>query len=204
MSGLRVIVYDRTCPGRWGLPGLTQAWRAGGTLYGVLGRTDAVCAAGSWSEALDWLAQHGAPAPLAEIQYWGHGQWGRARLGGESLDAGALVQGHPHHDRLRAVAARLLPDGLFWFRTCETFGTAAGLEFARAWTRFFGCRTAGHTHVIGLWQSGLHSLAPGAEPDWSASEGLPPGGSEPRVALGSGPGAPHTITCFQGTVPAGW
>ena len=40
--------------------------------------------------------------------------------------------------------------------------SAAGHDFARAWTDFFGSRAAGHTFIIGYWQSGLHTLAPGA------------------------------------------
>jgi hypothetical protein len=205
VTPLRLIVYDRTCGGRGGLPGLSQAWRAGGVLYDVLGRTDAVCGAASWSEALDWLADHQPQQRLAEIQYWGHGQWGCARLGGEVLDARSLEPRHPHHQRLRAVASRMLPgsDGLFWFRTCETFGGAAGLSFARLWTGFMGCRTAGHTYVIGFWQSGLHSLLPEEVPTWSPLEGLPPT-EDPRAALRSRPGAPNTITCFHGAVPAGF
>jgi hypothetical protein len=200
---LRLLVFDRTCGGRRPLPGLTDAWRAGSRLYGALGRLDAACGAQSWAEALDWLGGFQPEARLAEIQYWGHGNWGNARLAGEVLDERALERGHPHHDRLARIAGRLLPgaEGLFWFRTCETFGTGRGLAFARAWTRFFGCRAAGHTHVIGFWQSGLHSLLPGAEPGWSAGEGVRPG---VPVGASSGPGKPNTITCLHGRVPAGF
>jgi hypothetical protein len=215
MRPLRVIVYDRTCTGPAWLPGLSHAWRAGGVLYDLLGRTDAIFGAASWGEALDWLADHQPQQRVAEVQYWGHGNWGCARLGGELLDARALQPGHPHHQRLRALAARLLPgdEGLFWFRTCETFGTASGQAFAQAWTRFLGCRTAGHTYVIGLWQSGLHSLGLGETPTWSPAEGLPPKeapasaaapSGAPAQALRSRPGAPNTITCFHGAVPAGF
>jgi hypothetical protein len=200
---LRLLVYDRTCLG-W--PPLSHAWRAGRTLYGALGRIDAACGATSWAEALDWLGSHAADQRIAEIQYWGHGNWGNARLAGEVLDAGALAPGHVHQSRLRRVADRLLPaaEGLFWFRTCETFGTARGQAFARAWSRFFGCRAAGHTHVIAFWQSGLHSLLPGQDPAWPADEGLPPGTGEARVGLRSRPGAPNTITCLHGRVPPGF
>jgi hypothetical protein len=203
MSGLRLLVYDRSCVGRRFLPGLTDAWRVGSRLYGALGRIDATCPAASWAEALDWLAAVRPEARIREIQYWGHGHWGNARLDGEVLDQAALAPGHVHHPRLRRVAARLLPgaEGLFWFRTCETFGTAPGQAFARAWSRFFGCRAAGHTHVIGFWQSGLHSLLPEQEPSWPVGEGLGPGGN---VAARSRPGAPNTISCFAGKVPAGF
>src|SRR5262249_1806712 len=117
----------------------------------------------SWGEALDWLAEVEPGARVAEIQFWGHGQWGQACFAGEPIDESALTPGHEHHGRLARVRERMLPgaEGLWWFRCCDTFGTPRGQAFARAWTRFFGCRAAGHTHVIGVWQSGLHSLLPG-------------------------------------------
>ena len=90
------------------------------------------------------------------------------------LDAAALVNGHPLHRRLCDIRARLVPDGraLWWFRTCETFGADAGHVFAKAWSAFFQCRTAGHTFAIDFFQSGLCWLDPGAEPHWSAEEGI--------------------------------
>ena len=197
MTGLRLLVYDATCAGRFGLPGLSAAWRAGGLLYGALGALDARAAVSSWPAAFAWLLAQGERAPIAEVQFWGHGSWGRAYVAGESLDAGALEPGHPWHPALAALRARLLPGGtaLWWFRTCETFGTEAGHAFARAWTRFFGCRAAGHTYVIGPWQSGLHCLSPGQEPDWPASEGVPARARVgPHRALRSRPGAPRTIS----------
>src|SRR2546421_12231587 len=102
---LRLLVFDRTCVGRRPLPGLTDAWRVGSKLYGALGRFDGVCAAASWGEALDWLGTHRGDEGLAEIQYWGHGHWGSARLAGEVLDEAALAPGQPHHARLRRIAA---------------------------------------------------------------------------------------------------
>jgi hypothetical protein len=203
---LRLLVFDRTCRGGWLRPGLSHAWAAGRHLYGALGRLDDARGVASWAEALDWLGGVSSGAPIAEIQFWGHGRWGRVLVGGEALDVGALAPGHPHHDRLCRVRERLLPGdaGLWWFRTCETFGTAAGHGFARAWTRFFRCRAAGHTYVIGAWQSGLHALRPGEEPRWSLTEGLPPGQVDPPLAARSGPGKPNTITCFHGRIPEGF
>src|SRR5438552_2481660 len=106
---LRLLVYDRTCVGRRPWPGLSTAWRAGRSLYGALGRIDAACGAASWAEALDWLGSHAPEARIAEVQYWGHGTWGNARLGGEVLDRLALAPGHVHEGRLRRLADRLLP-----------------------------------------------------------------------------------------------
>lgn len=187
------------------LPGLSHAWGAGQHLYRGLGRLDAGFGAASWDQALGWLASHGGDAPIAEIQFWGHGRWGDARIAGQVLDRTALQPGHPLHAALVRVRARMLPGeaGLWWFRTCETFGTAAGHAFATAWTRFFGCRAAGHTYVIGFWQSGLHALMPGAPPHWPVDEGLRTGGDSTLAAV-SRPGAPNTITCLHGRVPAGF
>jgi hypothetical protein len=202
------MVFDRTCRGYGPLPGLTASWRAGGLLYRALKRLDAYQGVSSWDEALDWLVAHGAGAQVAEIQFWGHGKWGSAFVNRQPLDASALQPGHPFHARLRAIRERLVPggDALWWFRTCETFGDEEGHAFARAWTRFFGCRAAGHTYVIGPWQSGLHSLRAGEEPSWPLDEGvlLDEQGRRRATARFSLPGAPNTITCFHGEVPEGF
>ena len=198
---MRVIVYDRTCVIRRGA--LTPAWAVGARIYRGLGRIDEARGVTSWREALAWIAAR--PAPVAEIQYWGHGRWGRAMVEKDVLDASALVRAHPLHDALTAVRARLAPDALIWFRTCETFGAARGIAFAEALADFTGARVAGHTFVIGVQQSGLHGLAPGARADWSPNEGLREGTpSDPRRARWSRAGAPNTITCLDGVVPEAW
>lgn len=206
-GGLRLMVYDRTCGGPWGLPGLTFSWRVGGVLYRALGRLDDWKGVASWPEALDWLLARSREERIAEIQFWGHGNWGCVLIDRVPLDVKALEPGHPWRERLVALRERLVEgsEALWWFRTCETFGTERGHAFARAWTRFFGCRAAGHTYVIGPWQSGLHCLAPGAEPHWPVEEGVPAEKrSGLRHALWSGPRVPHTITCLHGRVPPGF
>lgn len=198
---MRVLVYDRTCLGRGG--NLTPAWAAGAWLYRALGRVDAAYAATSWDEALGWLATR--PAPIEELQYWGHGHWGGARIREDVLDAGALAPAHPLHGGLAALRAQLAPDALVWFRTCETLGAARGIDFAERLADFLGARIAGHTYVIGFHQSGLHALRPGARADWSPAEGLAEGSADaPRRAKRSRPWAPRTITCLAGEVPPAW
>ena len=199
---LRLMVYDRTASaGR----GLTLSWRVGGWLYGELGRFDAWHGARSWNDALAWLGGHRAPEPIAEIQFWGHGRWGCAKLDGVPLSVEALAPGHPLHPALATIRARMVPgEGLWWFRTCETFGRAEGQGFARAWSRFFHCRAAGHTYVIGPFQSGLHCLGPGDEPRWPVDEGLPKDGSDAKAARWSTPGAPNTISFLHGKIPPGY
>ena len=197
---LRLMIYDQTCRGTGIWPGLSHAWAAGGVLYRALHRLDDWRGVSSWAEGLDWLLTRAANRELAEIQFWGHGEWGCAFIGEERLELAALQPGHPLHDRLRSLRSLLLPQGqsLWWFRTCETFGTKVGQDFAREWTRFLGCRAAGHTHVINILQSGLHVLAPGEEPSWSAQEGVLRGSPRGRP---SGWLRPSTITCLHGSVP---
>lgn len=203
-EGLRLMIYDATCRGQGVLPGLSHSWIAGACLYKGLGRLDATCGVKSWAQGLEWLAQIERERPIEEIQFWGHGKWGRAKVDQEVLDLRSLEPGHPHRPDLEAIRDRMVgPRALWWFRTCETFGCVAGHQFAREWTSFFGCRAAGHTYIIGPWQSGLQLLEPGAEPHWSVEEGLAEGTPEaPKKALWSKPGEPNTISCLQNRHPS--
>lgn len=227
------MIYDRTCSGdlmpafatrpRAGLasdlrarvggwfarmpsPGLSHAWAVGGGLYSALGRLDDRRGFDNWLDALRWVADYPGDRPIGEIQFWGHGKWGAAKIGCEPLDVDSLAPDHPHHGPLEAIRRRMVrDDGLWWFRTCETFGASAGHRFAQAWTDYFDCRAAGHTYIIGPWQSGLHSLRPGRRPDWSVDEGLAEGSpDEPKQAHWSNRGAPNTITFLHGAVPTGF
>jgi hypothetical protein len=191
------MLFDRTCRGGRLRPGLSHAWAAGGRLYHRLGRIDHWYGAASWGEGLDWLADVACDQPIAEIQYWGHGRWGGLWMANELLVTTALEPGHRHHARLAAIKARMTPESLWWFRCCDVFGTEAGHDFARRWTRFFGCRAAGHTHTIHVLQSGLHVLGPDEEPAWSVTEGVRPGVDR---ASRSSPFAPNTISFLHGRV----
>ena len=197
---LRLMVYDRSCRGRGlELTGLSHAWAAGGAFYWALGRIDAWHGAGSWAAAFDWIVERTRNAPAVEIQFWGHGDWGGLWIDEERLTAAALEPGHYLYHRLAQLRTRLAgPDALWWFRSCDLFGTQVGHDFARSWTRFFGCRAAGHTHSIMLLQSGLYVLAPGEEPSWPCDEGVEPGLPHGQASTVS---APRTITCLHNTLP---
>jgi hypothetical protein len=201
---LRLVVYDatqRSRPPR----ALGLSWQCGTWLYRGLGRIDAAFGARSFDEAFAWLSRHDRDRPIAELQFWGHGKWGRALIDEESFDRTALAPGHRLAAGVAAFRERLVPGGLVWFRTCETLGAVPGQDFARALGDHLGARVAGHTFVIGYFQSGLHSLSPGAVPQWSASEGLADGSPEaPRAALTSGRKRPNTVTCFHGVIPDGF
>jgi len=193
---VRVVVYDRTCLTKRGA--LTTPWALGATLFRATGRFDAARGVTSWDDALAWLAA--LPAPVTELQYWGHGKWGRVFVAEDSLDATAITTG-----RLDALRAQLAPDALVWFRTCETLGAAAGIDFAERLADHLGARVAGHTYIIGFQQSGLHGLLPGMRADWSPSEGLAEGSADaPIRAEWSHRGAPRTITCLAKAVPPDW
>lgn len=206
-KGLRLMIYDRSCRGRRALPGLSHAWWAGAKLYRTLRRLDAYRGVDSWEEALEFLADFPSDRPIAEVQYWGHGKWGSARVRQQVLDRNALHLKHPLHSRMKAVRDRMLPSGqaLWWFRTCETLGARPGHHLAIDLSEFLDARVAGHTFIIGHVQSGLHSLAPGERPTWSEEEGLREGSpDEPRRAYWSRLRAPNTITCLRGTIPEGY
>lgn len=198
---MRLLVYDRTCKGGNG-GNLTHAWAMGSKLYKGLRRVDAAKGVASWDEALDWLGSQ--KEPIEEIQYWGHGKWGYALVDNDRLDASAL-EGGPLRAKLEAVAERLTPDALLWFRCCEVFGAKRGIDFAERLADFLGVRVAGHTYIIGFHQSGLHGLSPGVRADWSPDEGLVEGTADaPVKGKWSTPWAPRTISCLSNTVPADW
>lgn len=195
---MRVIVYDKTCVTTRGR--LSPIWAAGSRMYRALRRVDAFLGVASWDEAFDWLGSR--REPLHEIQYWGHGRWGNVFVGEDAFDVSAL---RTRRAQLDAVRERLAPDALVWFRTCETFGAARGIDLAERLADDLGARVAGHTHIIGFHQSGLHGLAPGTRADWSPAEGLAEGTPEdPQRAKWSRPWLPRTVTALHGAVPAAW
>jgi hypothetical protein len=202
---LRVLIYDATSKQGEGL--LRSAWASGARLYRALGRVDAYHGATSWGDALTWLARYRLGEPINEIQYWGHGQWGKVLIANDVLSERSLDLTDPLHEALDAVRLRFLPNGesLIWFRTCETLGAHAGQAFARHLSSDLGVRVAGHTYVIGGLQSGLHGLRPNELPRWSAHEGIAEGTPEkPIRALGSSPEAPHTVHFMNGQFDPSW
>lgn len=193
-----MIIYDKTCVTTRGR--LSPIWTAGARMYRALGRVDAFCGVASWHEAFAWLGA--LRAPIDEIQYWGHGKWGQVLIADDVFDANAFRSRRAQLDALRE---RLAPGALVWFRTCETFGASAGLDFAERLADDLGARVAGHTYIIGFHQSGLHGLAPGKRADWSPSEGLAEGTpAAPRRAQWSRPWLPRTVTALSGAVPSAW
>jgi hypothetical protein len=221
---MKLVVYDATDTKRVLLPritrradgaaegtgGLTRFWRIGAGLHWGIGRASATLGARSWIEALAWAADF---ERIDELQVWGHGGWGYMDLGGERLDvetANGALSGSI--DRLRlalspvgAPRSNSQRDPLVWLRCCSAFGTRLGHSFARELASRLGARVAGHTHIIGVWQSGTHSVAPGEAPAWDADEGVERDASgAPTGAAVSSAHAPRTIHCLRPGLPQGW
>lgn len=206
---LRLMIYDDTCRrgilGGKGPVGLTHSWIAGALLYKGLGRLDATRGVTSWEEAFDWLARVEPGRTIGEVQFWGHGKWGDARVDRTVFDESSLLRNSQLRPGLEILRDRMTEESLFWFRTCETFGAEVGHSFAQSLSDFLGCDTAGHTYIIGPWQSGLHRLSPGALPHWDPSEGIKSGSVfAPKSALWSSATAPNTISCLGGKIPKGF
>jgi hypothetical protein len=200
---VRILIYDGVH--RKGERLLRAAWAVGARLYRVLGWVDAAYGARSWLDALAWLSARGGS--IDEIQFWGHGKWGMVFIDNDILSVASLRAGHEHHAHLLQIAAKLSPraDSLVWFRTCETFGARAGQAFAKELSQLLNARVAGHTHVIGLLQSGLHGLSPGEDPHWSELEGIAKGTAEsPRESEYSSAQAPRTLHFMNGRFPEAW
>lgn len=212
---LRLVVYDATDVGRYAgdsggadgtsrrVLGLSPVWRAGAWLHGVARAADATLGARSWDEALSWASALSLARgrPIGSLQAWGHGGWGQMQLGQSCLDRSALGREHAFAGRIDAFRAALAPDALLWLRCCSAFGHHGRL-FARELAERLGTRVAGHTFVIGFFQSGTHALAPGAEAAWDPAEGVRFERGEPAGALGSSSDAPSTITCLRRDLPA--
>jgi hypothetical protein len=204
-SGRKILIFDGTA--RAGEAPLRAAWRVGAHLYRQLGRVDSAFGASSWNEALAWIAATSAEGTVEELQYWGHGTWGKVHIASDALSIESMLPGHPHERGLQTLRNRLLPSGraLVWFRTCETFGARAGQTFAQNLSRLLHAKVAGHTHVIGALQSGLHGLHPNASPHWSPEEGIQTGTPEaPVQAHQSSRQAPNTLHFMNSKIPPNW
>lgn len=188
---MRVIIYDND-PG----PGfmnwfLRLSWAVGAWLQKLFGKTDKVYGAPSWEHALAWLDVQ--PGPLKALHYWGHGSPGYVWLAQKTPDLPVFM---------KKLAPKVNADTEVWFRVCHLFHGKKGQDFARELAHGLGCTVAGHTRLIGLFHSGLHTLKPGMTPTWNPLEG----DGLPGIAtsLGLRWWENNTIICFRSTIPPGW
>ena len=218
---LRLVVFDATDTPRaalerrqaraaspdgkaMGSPGLSPIWRAGTLLHRLTWAADASLGATSWPEALAWAAATSRESgrPIASLQVWGHGGWGSMEIGATALDSAALRSGHALAAPLDALKGALEgPESLLWLRCCSAFGHSTGSRFAEALALRLGCRVAGHTHIIGFFQSGTHSLRPGQKAAWDEGEGVKKSGGQAISALTSTASAPNTVSCLTLGLP---
>jgi hypothetical protein len=126
------------------------------------------------------------------------------RLGETRFDEGSLRVGHELGPLVDGLRTRLAgPDAVVWFRCCSAFGATAGRRFAGAAARRLGCRVAGHTYIIGPFQSGTHAVRPGEEPAWDPAEGVKIDAEGQAIgAKWSGPFEPATVSCLRLGLPA--
>jgi hypothetical protein len=187
-----------------GSPGLSPIWRAGTLLHRLSFAADASLGATSWPGALEWAAAKSRELgrPIGSLQVWGHGGWGSMAIGATDLDRAALRPGHALGAALDAFKAALAgPESILWLRCCSAFGHSTGQQFAEALAVRLGCRVAGHTYIIGVFQSGTHSLRPGEKAAWDADEGVKKSGGRAVAALTSAPDAPNTVSCLALGLP---
>ena len=204
VRAVRLVIYDGTQLWSWPGPGLSLVWALGARLYRAVGWIDCYKSARNWHDALRWAATVAGETTIDEIQFWGHGKSGCALIGTDSLDVRYTYSNHPAHPYLCRIRERLSPNGrsLFWFRTCETFLGYRGQQFAAAWAGALQCHVAGHTHMIGVFQSGLCLLGPGQTAYWPPDQGLAAGTPhEPERAMPSTRKTAHTIVCIEHRVP---
>ncbi len=181
---MKIIIYDATQKGALGL-----SWKLGAWLYKKLGWCDEACGVTTPAQFFSAIEGLSEGFFIREVQFWGHGRHGEAYVGGGSIRPGLSYSS-------RKVFERTAADSLFWFRTCSTFGTSDGHDFAKAWASFLDCKAAGHTYKIGFWHSGLRVLEPGQEPDWCEAEGTKGG-----EALSSSMLAPSTVGFWARSIP---
>ena len=200
---LRLTIYDKTdiTSDLLGLDvpiGLTHSWFAGGRLYRMMRWVDETRGFATWEDALDWLAHTEPDQKIKQIQVWGHGGPGRSYMAGEALSHDSVYQGR-HVLALQLIADRMTRDGVIWFRQCSVFAGPNGHRFARTGANEMGCRVAGHTHIIGPWQSGLHTIEPNENPRWPTGEGLVDG----KPVWGR-PWTANTVNMLRSDIPDGW
>lgn len=209
---LKIMIYDQT-PLLDGLndatqDGLALSWKWGGKLYQMFHRFDLVISALSWEHAIEQILYKTQDCPIGEIQFWGHGWPGAAFVGSDRLDIYDFLEGHRSElaNFLIQLSSQLDADSLVWFRTCATFCGAKGQAFAYHLSDLLGCTVAGHTHIIGPWQAGLHTLKPHQDPYWSVGEGIAEGTpSRVKKAKTSTPfTSPNGISCLTSKIPKGW
>lgn len=198
---LDIMFYDSS---DWAGEQLRMSWVTGGLFYRLFRGVEQTRGFDNWLEALKWLAEVEPDKKINSIQFWGHGSPGRVWINGEFLSIRSLIASSKHRYLLLNLKERLTPESVIWFRSCNVFSAKEGHIFATAFSQFMGCKIAAHTFIVGPWQSGLHTINPGEQPNWSREEGLKKKADGTVEKLWSMPWSPKTIFCLTGKIPKGW
>ncbi len=62
-----------------------------------MGRIDAAYGARDFGGMLRFLASHEPGQGISEVQFWGHGKWGKIFIDDHVLDRSVLLASHPLH-----------------------------------------------------------------------------------------------------------
>jgi hypothetical protein len=185
---VKIILFDKTSRDIPGFAWAIGSFRPGWTRIGAKSWDEAAEAIGSvFFEHVCNLGDGERSERLTELQIWGHGQPGEPLIAGKPMTPAFI----------RRVQVSVNPDSLVWFRSCSVFFGATGRVFAERTANELSCRIAGHTHVIGPWQSGLCTQVPGELWKWGTHNGA-------WTKYKSGWREPRTIACLRMAVPPGW
>ncbi len=198
---LDLMFYDKS---EWAGKVQTLSFINGGKFYRLFRGVENHAGFDNWHEAFTWLSQVESDAKIDSIQFWGHGFPGGIVMNGEALKSSSLKPQSKHYALLKAIKERLKPDSVIWLRSCTSFAGSIGKKFAKDLANFFGCTVAGHTFIIGPWQSGLHTLKPNSEPTWTDEEGFELNKEGVLKTAWSKPWSPNTIFCLTGKIPKNW
>jgi len=181
---MKIILYDSSPNGALGWSWAVGSYRPGWTRVG----------ARTWHESIKKLLDAVPPGTrVKELQIWGHGQPGEPMFNG-------LTAPPMFWNRLTTI---VMADSLVWFRSCSVFFGRKGQAFAERMANELGCRVAGHTRIIGPWQSGLCSLSPNGKQPFFAQDGYRWLAEDWRKNT-SARREPRTIFCARMAVPEAW
>lgn len=178
---MKIILYDNTENGvkEWFWRRYIQV-RAGWRKFGVA----------SWHDGIDRILDAVRPGTrLMELQIWGDGSPSMPAINGKA----------PPEMFWKELANLVTPESIVWFRMCSVFYGEKGLRFAHNTALQLGCRVAGHSRIIGPWQSGLFRVTPGGTPSWADPERF-----ENWMDAKSGPFQQRTIACFRMSFHDSW
>lgn len=200
-NNLDIMFYDAS---DWAGEQLRFSWVTGGHFYKLFRGVEETKGCYNWTEALNYLSNVDSDKKIKSIQFWGHGSPGRVWINGDFLSVRSLLASSTHRSYLLKLKERLTPESVIWFRSCNVFAGQEGYLFAIAFSQFMNCVVAGHTFIVGPWQSGLHTIKPGERPSWSKEEGIKKKENGETQMLWSKPWSPNTIFCLTGQIPKGW